>query len=404
MPPAFVPDIASLRASVEHDGVPPAGLPPALRALWLAAKAGWRPTEEAHAALNGGRNDRDSTWVRAYLCRAAGDIAKSEGLYAAAARPVPAASLQLRDEWARIASTLLGDMLQRGLADTKAEAEAAAAAAANITDPVTYLEALGMRSIPHGSRQANLQNGTFMDHLCGVEQAMRSWGLPDALCLAGLFHSVYGTQGFGYYTLPLAHRDKVQQLIGKRGEAAVYYNCVMDRGSFDDLVLATVAAMDDTDVLPKVVPGVLRARPNPKTGFSGQETFKLTPAEFSDLVTLYNADNFDNVDETMKTAGQVPYNKGGRAGRWVWEAGALPTVRREAREAAARLCGGAVADAIGQLLAMADASGAPPAVWLPDDDDDDIDDDHGANAEISPANVAAIDGRAGHSAPATAKL
>ena len=68
----------------------------------------------------------------------------------------------------------------------------------------------------------------------------------------------------------------------------------------------------------------------------------------------------------MTTAGQVPYNMDGRAGRWVWEAGALPTVRREAREAAARLIGGVVAESIYDMLSMADASGAPPAMWVPD--------------------------------------
>ena len=101
---------------------------------------------------------------------------------------------------------------------------------------------------------------------------------------------------------------------------------------------------------------------------TGEETFQLTPAEFKDLVTLYNSDNFDNIEETMKTAGQVPYTQQGRSGHWVWEVGALATVRRESREAAAKLIGGVVAGSIKELLAMAHASGAPPAVWLPDDD------------------------------------
>jgi hypothetical protein len=305
--------------------------------------------------------------VHAHLCRAGGDRAAAEPWYAVAGRPV--ATGDLADEWRRIAAALLGDMLQRGAGDTTAAAEAAAEAAATIEDPVAYLEALGMREIPHGSRQADLSHGTFMDHLQGVERAMRGWGLPETLCLAGLFHSVYGTQGFGYYTLPLGHREKVQQLIGARGEQAVFYNCVMDRNSFDTLLLATVAALArgegpraDGDVC-----GELRARPNPKTGMTGAESFALTLAELKDLVTLYNSDNFDNIEETMQVAGQVPYAKDGVAGRWIWEAGALPTVRRECREAAAKLCGGALAVAIAGLLAMADAAGAPPAVWVPDE-------------------------------------
>jgi hypothetical protein len=50
---SIVPDIASLRASIERDMAPPPGLPPALKSLWLVAKAGGTPTEAAHAALTG---------------------------------------------------------------------------------------------------------------------------------------------------------------------------------------------------------------------------------------------------------------------------------------------------------------------------------------------------------------
>ena len=41
---------------------------------------------------------------------------------------------------------------------------------------------------------------------------------------------------------------------------------------------------------------------------------------------------------------------------------------RAARLAAAQLCGGALGRAIVDLLARADASGAPPAVWVADDE------------------------------------
>ena len=41
---------------------------------------------------------------------------------------------------------------------------------------------------------------------------------------------------------------------------------------------------------------------------------------------------------------------------------------RAARLAAAKLCGGALGRAIVDLLARADASGAPPAVWVADDE------------------------------------
>ena len=52
------------------------------------------------------------------------------------------------------------------------------------------------------------------DHLLGVEVAMRELGCGESMALAGLFHSVYGTEGFQFYTLPLSERPKVRELIG----------------------------------------------------------------------------------------------------------------------------------------------------------------------------------------------
>ncbi len=36
----------------------------------------------------------------------------------------------------------------------------------------------------------------FDAHLRGVQAVLRSWGSDEAVCDAGLFHSVYGTEGF----------------------------------------------------------------------------------------------------------------------------------------------------------------------------------------------------------------
>jgi hypothetical protein len=283
----FVPDINALHTSVERDDVPPPGLPPTLQSLWFAAKGSLTLAHDALMLATASDDQRNVAWVRAHLCRASnGPPVSSRRWYEAAARPVVAASTDLCEEWEQIATTLLGDMLQRGLADTDSAAAAAAEAAAHITNPTEYLEALGMRAIPHGSRNANLSEGSFMDHLLGVERAMRGWDLDPSLCLAGLFHSVYGTQGFAYYTLPLAQRPKVRELIGARGELAVYYNCVMDRAACDELVLATVAAGLAEGGEDLAVPGLLRARPNRRTGMTGHETFALTLGELKDLVTL----------------------------------------------------------------------------------------------------------------------
>ena len=51
----------------------------------------------------------------------------------------------------------------------------------------------------------------------------------------------------------------------------MFYNCVMDRGSFDELLLATVEAMGDSDTLPPVLPGV----PSPDTSYLISGTYTI---------------------------------------------------------------------------------------------------------------------------------
>ena len=48
-----------------------------------------------------------------------------------------------------------------------------------------------------------------------------------------MFHSIYGTEKFQGFTLPLERRDEVRALIGERAEWLAYLNCAMDRASFD---------------------------------------------------------------------------------------------------------------------------------------------------------------------------
>ena len=129
-------------------------------------------------------------WVSALLHRAAGDAAGAEECYAKARRE-PATELTFAEEWRKIASSLIGEMLQTGVG--AGDATEVAKAARGITDPTEYLLALGMSEIPHGSRGADLANGNFMDHLLGVQRAMQDLGCGESMCLAGLFHSVYGT-------------------------------------------------------------------------------------------------------------------------------------------------------------------------------------------------------------------
>ena len=74
---------------------------------------------------------------------------------------------------------------------------------------------------------------TFDNHLVGVQSVLRSWGACEALCDAALFHSIYGTEGFQGFKLPLAQRGEIAALIGPRAERLAWIFCMVDRATVD---------------------------------------------------------------------------------------------------------------------------------------------------------------------------
>ena len=76
----------------------------------------------------------------------------------------------------------------------------------------------------------------FDEHLKGVQAVLRFWGAPTYLTNAGLFHSIYGTEGFQGFALPLSERKAIQGLIGERSEQICFCFCMIDRSTFDDTV------------------------------------------------------------------------------------------------------------------------------------------------------------------------
>ena len=80
---------------------PPAGLGPALMALWHLARDEW---DAAHGCAQGD-SGRDGCWVHAHLHRMEGDRANAGYWYRRADRPPSEASLD--DEWEEIAAVLL---------------------------------------------------------------------------------------------------------------------------------------------------------------------------------------------------------------------------------------------------------------------------------------------------------
>ncbi|MGD9851489.1 MAG: DUF6817 domain-containing protein [Nitrospirales bacterium] len=89
----------------------------------------------------------------------------------------------------------------------------------------TYIDALGAlgaNSVPHSKRK-------LLDHLIGTHNLLKSWETPYETCLAGLFHSIYGTVHFMNQTVSITSRKTIQDLIGQEAELLVFLFCVTDR-------------------------------------------------------------------------------------------------------------------------------------------------------------------------------
>jgi hypothetical protein len=91
----------AFKASLAHTE-PPAGLSPALLALWRDAKGDW---DGAHEAAQSGEGGSAADWVHAYLHRKEGDAGNAAYWYGRARQPVFKGALT--EEWRAIAENLL---------------------------------------------------------------------------------------------------------------------------------------------------------------------------------------------------------------------------------------------------------------------------------------------------------
>jgi len=92
-----------LRRRATSGEVPPAGMPPALRALWRDAQGDWHG---AHGEVDD-EEDQPSCRVHAYLHRKEGDLSNAGYWYRRAGEAQPEASLE--EEWSALARRLLAD-------------------------------------------------------------------------------------------------------------------------------------------------------------------------------------------------------------------------------------------------------------------------------------------------------
>lgn len=85
-----------------------------------------------------------------------------------------------------------------------------------------FLEAHHASTTGHSGR-------TFLRHLEGTERVLKDWEMPSHLQLAGLFHSIYGTNIFTVQSASFGEREEVSALIGPTAEWLAYLFCVTNR-------------------------------------------------------------------------------------------------------------------------------------------------------------------------------
>ena len=88
---------------------------------------------------------------------------------------------------------------------------------------IDYLKEIGC------DKQKHSGNRSLLHHLVGVSMILSEGNCSDALCVAGLFHSIYGTSVFRPKMVPMDDRDKIKDLIGIESENLVYQFCILPK-------------------------------------------------------------------------------------------------------------------------------------------------------------------------------
>lgn len=72
-------------------------------------------------------------------------------------------------------------------------------------------------------------NENLLEHLRATHDLLSEWDNPTSICMAGLYHAVYGTDGFPTQLVPLNNRRDISSIIGTDAEELVYFYGACDR-------------------------------------------------------------------------------------------------------------------------------------------------------------------------------
>jgi hypothetical protein len=82
--------------------------------------------------------------------------------------------------------------------------------------------------IEHGALDAAHGTRCLLDHLLGTFRFLREWGNPTPICIAGLFHTYYGSESYkkGLEVATIQQRRLLRRVIGVEAEELVWlYSC-----------------------------------------------------------------------------------------------------------------------------------------------------------------------------------
>lgn len=77
------------------------------------------------------------------------------------------------------------------------------------------LERFGISTLNHS-------HDSLLSHLKGTANILNKWNCSSVVCLAGLCHSIYGTESFVKQSATLENRDFMKDLIGVEAENLAY--------------------------------------------------------------------------------------------------------------------------------------------------------------------------------------
>lgn len=144
-----------------------------------------------------------------------------------------------------------------------------------VSELIDFLHSLGTAEIDHSGHD-------FLTHLKAVHDLLDKHDAGPELAAAGLFHSIYGTEKFQGFSLPLTERARVRSLIGERAEFVAWLNCIMDRATFDAAVSAALAGERTLSISDR----------------DGNPPIELTVDQLRDLATVHLFDWLEQVERS----------------------------------------------------------------------------------------------------------